>query len=120
MEFKNLVRIIFHTVPAFKTYITEEPNENYSNAFLGDFGLFTKKATKTNENYSSHCFILINDLYNCNSEDKEFINQLKVNILEILTDIKLTQEASIKYFDGKCLETFIEMINTNFYNLLDN
>ena len=119
MEFNTLVNIIFRAVPEFELSLNEKLTSDYYNSFLGDFALFTKKAIKDNADHATHCLKLIDGLINDNLANKEFINMMVINVLEILTDSQASQRAAVKYFTGTCLSMFTELINTHFVNLLD-
>ncbi len=119
MNFHKLVEYIVSSVPEFGSQLTEKPHEDYSNAFLGDFGIFTIQAILTQKPYYPTCLITINSLVNENIEDDELINKIIVNTLEILTDKKLSQKAAVDYFSNNCLSIFLDLLNTQFVNLLD-
>lgn len=118
MEFKKIAELIFESIPEFELFYKEDLDEKYYNFFLGDFGIFSRDAVINNSYYAPRCLMLINEIINQNFENEEFRNKMIINILEVLTDYRITQEMSIKYFNGNCFETFREILDSGFFNNL--
>jgi len=119
MEFNNIAILIFEAAPEFKEFYKEDLGEEYYNSFLGEFALFTRDAIVNQETYALKYLYFINDTVNRFYNDKDFINKMIINVLEILTDYEVTQSASREYFNGYCLVLFDELFTSGqFINLL--
>lgn len=119
MEFNKIVNLIFQAAPEFEEFYKEDLNEDYYNTFLGDFALFTRDAVKNGESYALKYLYFINHVVNRFPDDKDFINKMIINVLEILTDYEVTQRASRECFDGYCLVLFDELFTSGqFIDLL--
>lgn len=120
MEFEKAKNLIFSAVPEFESSYDDELNEGYFNSFLGGFGLFTRDAIVERKPYAIKSLEFINKTFNEFYEDKDFTNKMIVNILEILTDYYITQKVTVENFNGRCLTTFKEILNSFFFtNLLE-
>ena len=61
--------------------------------------------------------IIFNNFYNQNFDDKNFINILNVNILEVLTDEYSSQKMSLENFTGECYKKFRYYLDYLFHDL---
>lgn len=119
MTYKNFTSLTFSMLPEFKKSFTEDLDENYYNSFMGDLGLFIKKAILNKELFCDRYLEYINSVYNDNYFNNEFVNMIKINILEVLTDTFETQNSSLKIFTNHCYLDFRKLLNNSFTNLLE-
>ncbi|MBD1364297.1 hypothetical protein IDJ77_10800 [Mucilaginibacter sp. ZT4R22] len=115
MKFDSLVALIYQEVPEFKVSYEGEPDENYSNSFLGDLGLFTRNAIVDKAPYAIKCLKFIDDTVNKNKGDEDLVNMFVINVLEVLTDYASTQKAAITHFTGNCLKLFKELFSGGYF-----
>lgn len=115
MKFDKLVSIVFEKIPEFSKAYNDELDENYYNSFLGDLGLFTRNAIVDRKPYAIKSLRVICEIYNDFYEDKDFINKMNTNVLEILTDYHITQKTTVDNIDGRCLVAFKELLNSFFF-----
>ena len=117
MNYTKFTDLVFNELPEFKKFYKEDLDVNYYNLFMGDLGLFVRNSVLNEELYSNKLLVFINNLYNENYLNKEFINMLNINILEVLTDTVETQKESLKIFTSFCLQNFKNLLQDTFNDL---